>query len=603
MIARMLAKEPDERFPRLADALAAAGLARPEARSGPVGEGAGAGVGLIDVDAEEPEPEEDAFPEPQGPDPLEPDPRAPDPAEAGSGGGGAGFPSATEVVSPPPPESRSAPRRPEPPVASEPSTPDAPSPSPHREPPAWSETDEEPAGEGFAWNRRGVLVGAGALLLILVVWGISTMGSGAVVGLVLSADSLALGGAGEERIVRLDGVDAGGEAVALEGVEWSSEDPSVASVEPAGASDARIAGVAGGSTWVLAKAGGLETRLWVRVEGPERIAGGGGGDGETEGGSGDGGGESGDGDPPSGGGDGSVTPPVTPTRVTLSVEGSMELEVGQRTTVRAAAPPGSSIRWMVDDGALVRVSGTGGEAVVEGLAPGRTTLRARVGTVEDSAPVEVRAEAVAAVAVEPETVELEPGGRSTLTATVRGVRSARLDRAVEWISRRPEVASVGPGGVVESRADGGTWIVARAGGVADSARVVVLPATSVTGTSVGFVADDGRVRMAADFRVEPRSATVCVEGSLRFDGGEWVSLGRQTLEAGPGAARGLFERAYEDLGLPTVGNARRRVDPRAQVWTGACDGPAAGEPVQVIEAPPVCLVRFLARDWEAEDGG
>jgi hypothetical protein len=165
------------------------------------------------------------------------------------------------------------------------------------------------------------------------------------------------------------------------------------------------------------------------------------------------------------------------------------------------------------------------------------------------------------------------------------------------------VATVDAAGVVESRAGGRTWIVARAGEAADSVRVTVLAPTTLTGGTVGLVALDAGLRMAADFRVEPRAAPVCVEGFLRVDGGEWVPLGRRSVEAGPGAARGLFEIGYEAAGLPTVGNARRRVDPRARVWAGSCDGPAGGEPVEVMEALPVCLVRYLARGWEAEACG
>jgi hypothetical protein len=217
--------------------------------------------------------------------------------------------------------------------------------------------------------------------------------------------------------------------------------------------------------------------------------------------------------------------------------------------------------------------------------------------------VVISPEAVAAVVLAPESVELEPGDRTTLRSTVRGVRSPNLDRPVEWTSREPSVATVDAAGVVESMGGGRTWVVARVGEVADSVAVTVAAPTTLIGGTVGLVAVDAGLRMAADFRVEPRATTVCIEGSLRFDGGDWVSLGRRSVEAGPGAARGLFESGYEAVGLPTVGNARRRVDPRARVWAGSCDGPAEGEPVEVMEAPPVCLVRYLARGWEVEPCG
>jgi hypothetical protein len=634
VIARMLAKEPGDRFPRLVDALGAAGLAGPaEGTTGAVPSSAAAPAAaegdLVDVDEVGTEPVETDLPEPDArvSDPLDPDPIAPDPAAVEFVGPGAGAPSATEVVSSPPPDARAAPSAPAPPPAeTEPPVPDASEATGHGPLPesaapegpggARGEADV-PAREERSWvevwgERRGLLAGFGAALVILVIWGVWSIGSGeALAGLRISSDSLELNGPGEERIVRLDGVDGSGDVIAVDGVEWTSEDPAVASVAPSGASDARIAGVGRGSTWIRAVAGGLQARIWVEVAGEERIASGGAptdsagiGPGPE---SGDGGAGETSGDPEAGGAaasDPELDPePDTPPSIALALQGPLDLEVGERVTVRAAASPGGRIDWVVDDASLARVSGAGSEAVVEGLGPGSTVLRARVGGAEDSAPVRVDAESVAAVAVEPGTLELEPGGRSTLQATVRGVRSPRLDRSVEWVSREPEVAAVGPEGEVVSGANGRTWIVASAGAAADSAQIVVLAGTTVTGSSVGLNTTDGQVRVAAAFRVEPRTTTVCVEGEVRLDGGEWVGLGRQTIRAGPGAAQGIFQRTFEELGLPTVGNARRQVDPRARIWTGACDGPAGGEPVQVMESPPVCLVRYLARDWEIEDCG
>lgn len=627
VIARMLAKEPEDRFPRLADALSAAGLAPPSEGSAgappsSVSPATGTPGEFIDVDAVDGEAVEGEATEGEATegdapasDPLEPDPVGPDPANRGFVGPGAGAPSATEVVSSPPPGPRAPPRRaepagvPEPPASgtpegleSGPTLGSEPPQPPAREALVGGEGSGEEPGVEEGWGgRRGLLAGAGVLLAILTIWGISSLGSGTgVVDLQLSADSLELNGPGEERIVRLDGIDSSGEVVGVEGVEWTSDDPSVASVVPSGSSDVRVAGVAPGSTWIRAVAGGLETRLWVDVDPLDRVAGGdvdadsvvaeaSGADGqetvETEG---------------EGSGGPGVEPPAA---VSLALQGPLDLEVGERVTVQAAASPGGRVDWVVDDRSLARVSGDGAQVVVEGIAPGSTVLRARVGGAEDSAPVRVTAESVAAVTVEPGAVELDPGGRSALQATVRGVRTPRLEQPVEWVSREPAVATVGSDGVVETRAEGRTWIVARAGGVADSAQVLVLAATTVTGTSVGLVAADGQLRMAADFRVQPGPATVCVEGAVRLDGGEWVTLGRRTVEAGPGASRGTFETSFEELGLPNVGNARRQIDPRARVWTGACEGPAEGEPLEVMESAPVCLVRYLARDWEVEDCG
>jgi uncharacterized protein YjdB len=111
------------------------------------------------------------------------------------------------------------------------------------------------------------------------------------------------------------------------------------------------------------------------------------------------------------------------------------------------------------------VTGNGiGAAIISASADGRVGL----------ATVIVTAAPVATVTIAPASSTLEPGGTTTLTATVRSASGAVLtDRTVLWSSSDTRVATVSPSGVVTAIAPGTATVTASAEGKTGTASVTV----------------------------------------------------------------------------------------------------------------------------------
>ena len=225
---------------------------------------------------------------------------------------------------------------------------------------------------------------------------------------------------------------ADGTALPGRSAAWSSSDPGVVSISPAGLATALSLGAA---------------TITATVEGRSASAG--------------------------------VGVGLQPVASVAVDPGSVALEVGAAAalsaTTRAAdgtALSGRVVVWSSTDPAIARVDASGR---VTGIAPGAVQVRAATEGKSGSASVTVTNRAVAAVEVSPTSVRLEVGGTGTLQAVARGADGAVLSgRAVTWSSSAPGVATVDAGGRVTAVSAGEATVTAASEGKRGSASVRVI---------------------------------------------------------------------------------------------------------------------------------
>jgi hypothetical protein len=180
-------------------------------------------------------------------------------------------------------------------------------------------------------------------------------------------------------------------------------------------------------------------------------------------------------------------------------------------------------------------SGANGEArVVAQSADGlRDTARVFVG----STPSGVR--------VTPGVVSLAAGGTQQLTGEVLdGGGNVLSGFAVAWVSRDPAVATVDNAGLASAVATGAATVVASSGALADSTRLLVVPAGNVAAGTIS----NGRF-----FRAVRVGDTVLVDivADMRFTGGEALGSYNADLTWTPGTLQYLTTETGT-FGTPTV---------------------------------------------------
>ena len=161
---------------------------------------------------------------------------------------------------------------------------------------------------------------------------------------------------------------------------------------------------------------------------------------------------------------------ISPENVSLEVGERVALELrqqqrdGRDSLVRAA-------RWSSSDSTIARVSSTGN---VVAVSSGQARITAQRGTSRSAAVVLVRPARPADVVVTIERDSLLVGDMIVARASVTDARGRSLpDVAVSWRTEVPTVASVSLAGEVRALVPGETRLVARAGDVQQSVRLVV----------------------------------------------------------------------------------------------------------------------------------
>ncbi len=221
-------------------------------------------------------------------------------------------------------------------------------------------------------------------------------------------------------------------------IRWSSSDPRIASVSPAGTVAALRLGTA---------------VIGVSVEGKRD----------------------------------SVRITVTPPAVAMVVISppTASLQVGRRTQLSATARDahdrpvqGRPVEWRSNNPGVATVLPDG---FVTAVRVGQASITALIELQSASASVTVNAVPVASVAVTPASLTLAVGKTAQLTPTLRDARGGVLrDRDIQWSSSNASVAAVSPTGMVTATSPGSVAISATSEGVTRSGTVTVpAPVVSV----------------------------------------------------------------------------------------------------------------------------
>jgi len=200
-----------------------------------------------------------------------------------------------------------------------------------------------------------------------------------------------------------------------------------------------------------------------------------------------------------------------PARAELSIGavnlGAVGASEALSISVRDAAGmpiTGPSVQWSSDDITVADVTGSGTTAVVTARAPGRTTVRARVGGL--SLEVAVAVLAVRTISIAPLMASIRAGDQQRFTTAVDADQGSVL--ALRWSSDNPSVGSVNSEGVVAGVSPGRTII--RVQSVADP-RVVASAELLVTASRSVVIAKESATLWIGDRQTV--SATVDVDST------------------------------------------------------------------------------------------
>jgi serine/threonine-protein kinase len=161
---------------------------------------------------------------------------------------------------------------------------------------------------------------------------------------------------------------------------------------------------------------------------------------------------------------------ISPASVSLEVGQTRDL-VAEPRDAQGNRLGGRRITWQVSDPAVASVSREGRLAA---LAPGTTSVTGTVEGFTGTAAITVTPESVASITVVPSLLPLEAGQRATLAATLVGSSGRALaDRPLSWRSSDPGVVSVSDQGVVTAVGPGTAVITAISAAQTGQATVTV----------------------------------------------------------------------------------------------------------------------------------
>jgi serine/threonine-protein kinase len=191
-------------------------------------------------------------------------------------------------------------------------------------------------------------------------------------------------------------------------------------------------------------------------------------------------------------GGGAAAPPTQPAAASVQavrIDGVRTgLEPGDRLTLSAralgtggATVSGGTPRWSSSDASVGTVTPDG---VFSAVRPGSVIVSAVISGVSGSASISVVPASVESLAVQPTSVTLTAGERTTLAAQPRARSGATIDAHVTWLSSAPGVATVSSGGEVQAVRAGSARITASTGGVSNTVDVTVTAPVVDTRTAI-----------------------------------------------------------------------------------------------------------------------
>lgn len=160
---------------------------------------------------------------------------------------------------------------------------------------------------------------------------------------------------------------------------------------------------------------------------------------------------------------------VTPSPADVVINQSVQLTASLRDAAGAEIAP-RNITWSSSSDAAATVSSTG---LVTGKVVGAVTITATAEGKIGTTTVNVRPVPVATVTVTPDPLNLVLGSNGTLTATTKDAAGNSLGRSVTWTSNNESIATVNANGVVTAKGVGTATITATSEGKTGTASVVV----------------------------------------------------------------------------------------------------------------------------------
>ncbi|MBL0938728.1 MAG: Ig-like domain-containing protein [Gemmatimonadaceae bacterium] len=206
---------------------------------------------------------------------------------------------------------------------------------------------------------------------------------------------------------------------------------------------------------------------------------------------------------PGGGGGGNGGSTGTPARLDLSTSSVSLSSVGASENVNAQVRDaagnlvaGASVTWSSADITVADVAGVGTTAVITARAPGRTTIRAQIGSfVQDIA---VNVAAIRTLTISPANAQVRAGDTYTFSTSLDADADARTE--LRWQSDNPAVASVSPQGVVTAIAPGTSLI--RVNAIGDPRVVAMAQLTVTTARSVAILGAPANLWVGDDTQLQ-----------------------------------------------------------------------------------------------------
>ncbi len=186
---------------------------------------------------------------------------------------------------------------------------------------------------------------------------------------------------------------------------------------------------------------------------------------------------------------------VTVEPALASVDVNETVQLGAVLLDADGNPLNRTVAWATSDPAIATVSASG---VVTGVAPGTAVMTATIEDKSATATITVLVP-VASVTIDAAPTMLDIGESAQLTATALDANGNGLNRPITWTSSHPSVASVDATGYMRGLNEGTTTITASARGKSGTLTVEVLtPVASVTlDPPSGALAPDGTLQLDA----------------------------------------------------------------------------------------------------------
>lgn len=281
---------------------------------------------------------------------------------------------------------------------------------------------------------------------------------------------------GDARTITVRVLDDAGKALDSRQTFWSSQNPAVATVSPAGL----VTGISQGSTQIAVSAGGKSAIVPVTVNArPVSLV------------------------------------RVTPSTAAIFAGGAQQL-TAEALDAGGATVTGRPVIWSTANAAIATVTSTG---VVTGLVAGTVNISATIDGVAGASVVTVQPVPIASILLTPPTSSLIVGQSLQLAATPRDSNGTALAaRALSWTSNSPTVASVSSTGLVTALSAGTATITAAAEGKSATSRITVslVPVDTVSVTPRTTTLAAGQVQQLTA-RVVDATGTVLPGRTITWD--------------------------------------------------------------------------------------